>query len=125
MSDEFGAPSSTSGIQWEDYKGALLLIEPKGFEPEIETQFGTTSAVRANLTVLDGDSAEEVFRDTLIFPKVVQNQVKNADTRYVLGRLGQGEKKKGQSAPWKLAEATDADKQIARDYLRKAAPAPF
>jgi len=43
----------------------------------------------------------------------------------VLGRLGQGEAKKGQSAPWMLSEATEADKVIGRNYIAKNSEAPF
>lgn len=125
MSDDFGAPSSTTGIQWADHNGALLLIEPLGFEAAIPTQFGDSSAVRANVSVLDGTGANTVFKDTLIFPKVLQNQVKNSETKFVLGRLAQGEKKPGQSPPWKLTEATDGDKTTARTFIAKSAAPPF
>jgi hypothetical protein len=35
----------------------------------------------------------------------------------VLGRLEQGTAKPGQKPPWKLANATDSDKDIGRKYL--------
>lgn len=126
MSDPFSSPSSASGIDWADLKGALLLVKVHGFEPEIKTVHGTSSAVRADVIVLDDKGAveaETVYGDTLIFPKVVQSQVKNS--AMVLGRLGQGEKKPGQSPPWMLAEATEADKEIGRAYLAKTTEAPF
>lgn len=126
MSDDFSGPSSSDGIKWGDYKGALLMFEVKSYEPSIETQFGNTSAVSANVVVLDGPNADTVVSDTLVFPKVLQSQIKGHIGGKVLGRLGQGEAKKGQSAPWKLADATEADKTIARAYLAKNAPAaPF
>lgn len=126
QNDPFAAPSSASGIEWKDLKGALLLVKVNGFEAEIKTVHGNSSAVRADVIVLDDKgevAAETVYGDTLIFPKVVQSQVKNSTM--VLGRLGQGEKKPGQSPPWMLSEATEADKEIGRAYLAKTSEAPF
>lgn len=125
MSDQFSGPASADGIKWADYKGALLMFEVKGFEPSVNTVHGETSAVQANVVVLDGDSSGEVITDTLVFPKVLQSQIKGHIGGKVLGRLGQGDAKKGQSAPWKLADATEADKAVARDYLAKNTKAPF
>lgn len=126
MSDEFSGPSSADGIKWADYKGALLMFEVKGYEPSVNTVHGETSAVQANVVVLDGADADTVITDTLVFPKVLQSQIKGHVGGKVLGRLGQGDAKKGQSAPWKLADATEADKAIARAYIAKhATAAPF
>lgn len=125
MSDQFSGPSSADGVQWKDYLGSLLLFKVRGFEPSVNTVHGETSAVQADVIVLDGDNADAVITDTLVFPKVLQNQIKGNIGGMVLGRLGQGEAKKGQSAPWKLADATEADKTVARAYLDKASPTPF
>jgi hypothetical protein len=124
--DPFGAPSSATGITWADLKGSLLLIKVRSIETDITTVHGLSDAVRADVVVLDdkGTAPEgEAFNDTLIFPKVLQSQVKSQEL--VLGRLGQGDAKKGQSAPWMLSEATEADKVIGREYLAKANPVPF
>jgi hypothetical protein len=123
--DEFGAPASSEGIQWADLKGSLLMFDVHEVIPEMDTQFGTSSAVRATVTVLDGEKAGEVVTDTLVFPKVLQSQIKSRVGGKVLGRLGQGEAKKGQSAPWKLSEATEADKTVARAHIAKVTEAPF
>jgi hypothetical protein len=128
MSDDmFDGPSSSTGIKWEDINGRLLLITPHSVEVGIKTSFGDTDAVRADVTVLDGPDAPTDYRDTLIFPKVLQGQVRsNAGTgRMNLGRLGQGNKKPGQSAPWMLGDPTDADKQVARAHLAKTQTTPF
>lgn len=125
--DMFDGPSSTTGIQWDQINGRLLLIKAHSVETDIKTSFGDTDAVRADVTVLDGPDSPEEYRDTLIFPRVLQGQVRsNAGTgRMNLGRLGQGNKKPGQSAPWLLGDPTDADKAIARDYLAKNPSIPF
>lgn len=128
MSDPFKAPSSAAGIEWKTLKGALLLVKVHGIEAEINTVHGASSAVRADVIVLDdkGESdAGTSFADTLVFPKVLQSQIKGSVGGMVLGRLGQGEAKKGQSAPWMLSEATEADKNIGREYLAAQSEAPF
>lgn len=99
--------------------GSLLLIEPAAVEEEISTVHGTSSAIRADVSVLDGDSKGEVYEDALIFPKVLQGQLRPRIGQKVLGRLGQGVAKPGQSAPWTLNEATDQDKQVGTEFLNQ------
>lgn len=130
--DPFGAPASSIGIDWKALKGALLLVkvsEVIEHLPTAHTKPGEKSpAVRADVVVLDdkGDvEAETAYVDTLIFPKVLQSQVKGSVGGMVLGRLGQGAAKPAQSPPWTLAEATEADKVIGREYLAKVSTAPF
>jgi hypothetical protein len=126
MSDDFDSPGSVTGVEWAELNGRLLLIQPHSNE-EVDTVHGRSKAVRADIVVLDGPGAPEEYIDTLIFPKVVSGQVRtNVGTgRRNLGRLGQGNKKPGQSAPWILADPTDADKAIARQYLSAQTVAPF
>lgn len=125
MSDQFAAPAAPgSGITWADHNGQLLLIEPIAVKTGIQTSFGPSDAVAANVTVLDGPQAGTEFPDTLIFPKILQSQVAGRVGQKVLGRLGQGVAKPGQSAPWMLSEASEADRQVATAWLaRTAAPA--
>jgi hypothetical protein len=119
MTDPFDNPGTASGIDYADYNGRLLLITPLTSEKDINTVIGVKDAVRANVVVLDGPGAPEELKDVLIFPRVLQGQIRaNVGTgRSNLGRLGQGEKKPGQSPPWKLADPTEADKTLARQYL--------
>ena len=123
--DEFGNPSSTQGIKWADLKGALVLVTVHEVIPEMNTVHGTGSAVRADVAVLDGEHKGTEYDDTLIFPKVLQSQVKSQVGGKVLGRVGQGMAKPGQSAPWTFSEATEADKVVGRAYLAEKNPAPF
>ena len=123
--DEFAAPASASGIKWDDYKGALLLFDVHGHETGIKTAFGEADAVRADIAILDGPHAGETYNDTLVFPKVLTSQLRPNIGKKVLGRLGQGQAKSGQSAPWKLDDASDADRDTARAYLQKTAAPPF
>jgi hypothetical protein len=121
MSNPFAAPAASAGITWADLDGLLLLIEPLAEETGIPTVHGEAKAVRANVTVLDGPNAGERHDDTLIFPKILQSQVRPKIGEKVLGRLGQGNKKPGQSAPWILNEATPADVQIGVNWLAQSA----
>ena len=129
----FAAPSAPSGgITWADHKDALLLIEPLSFEAGMSTAFGTSDAVRANVHVIDGPGAGESYEDTLIFPKILASQTKNQIGQKVLGRLGQGQAKAGQSAPWLLNEATPEDIAKAEAWVKTnqaptvtSAQAPF
>ncbi len=121
----FNDPSTATGIDWKELHGSLLLFKVSGQEVGIKTVHGDSNAIRADVVVLDGDKEGETYTDTLVFPKVLQSQLKPSIGSMVLGRLGQGHKKPGQSPPWTLSTATDADKQVGRDYLAKTSEAPF
>jgi hypothetical protein len=110
------------GIQWEQHKGALLLIEVTGFEAGVKTRFGENDAVVADITVLDGAGKDAHYDAAMIFPKLLVSQTKNAVGQKVLGRLGQGQAKSGQSAPWLLEEASAADVALAEEWVRKNQP---
>ncbi len=117
------------GIKWEDFNGKLLVIEPLSVEehvPTVHTKPGEKSpAVRANVYVITGPETSEDYIDTLIFPKILQSQVRGQVGEMVCGRLGQGTKKPGQSAPWVIAEATADDISKAQhwDNARSKKPA--
>lgn len=121
----FAKPTSASGIKWADLKGALLIIEPLSIETAIKTVHGESDAVKANVYVVDGPNAGDEYRDTLIFPKVLQSAVRGSIGSQVLGRLGTGNAKPGQSAPWMLDDFTDADVTAAEAYLAKNMESPF
>lgn len=115
----FSQPSAPSGgVNWSDHKGKLLLVEPLSFEPGIKTSFGDADAVKANVYAIEAD---EAFEDTLIFPKLLVSQTKGQIGAKVLGRLGQGQAKPGQSAPWLLEEATADDIAKAEEWVKARA----
>ncbi|MFF1820370.1 hypothetical protein ACFVWG_23900 [Kribbella sp. NPDC058245] len=119
-------PAEPSGISYNDLMGALLLIKVHSVEVDVPTAFSVPGqrnpAIRGDLTVLDGAQAGEKYEDALIFPKVLQGQLKSRVGQLVLGRLGQGVAKRGQSAPWRLDPATTADEAIADAHLRQVSP---
>lgn len=120
----FADPGSASGISWEGLNGSLLLIEPISLEEGVKTVHGDKNAVRAKVAILDGPQSGEEYTDTLIFPLVLQGQLRGRFGQKVIGRLGQGEKKAGQKPPWKLLEATAADREVGMAYLNKQLATP-
>ena len=124
MSDEFNNPGSATGIKWDEHQGRLLLFTVKTLETGINTSFGSKDAIRADLEVLDGPEPER-FIDILVFPQVLQGQLRSSIGGRVLGRLGTGNAKPGQKPPWRLSEATDEDKAIARKHIADNETPPF
>lgn len=122
MSEFTSAAPPSGGITWADHSGKLLVIEPLALETGIATTFGTADAVRANVYVLTGPGDSEDFEDTLVFPKVLAGQLKRSIGAKVVGRLGQGNAKAGQSAPWLLLEATPDDMEKAQAWLAARKP---
>lgn len=114
MSDFASPAAATGGIDWTSLNGHLLIVEPTEVVHDINTSFGTTDAVRANVTDIDTGTT---YDDTLIFPKVLKSQLTSRVGAKVLGRLGQGAAKPSQSPPWVLNEATPADIDTAGKYL--------
>lgn len=104
-------------IDYEDFLGKLFVVEPLDIEKDVKTDYGVTDAVRANIWVLLAKDKQEEFEDTLIFPKVLQSQTRRKVGQIVVGRLEQGEAKKGQNAPWVFAEASAADLKKATEFL--------
>ena len=122
MSEFVSAAPPSGGITWADHNGKLIIVEPLGFEEGISTTFGAADAVKADVYVLTGPDTAEEYASTLIFPKLLASQLKNQIGKKVVGRLGQGAAKPGQSAPWLLEEATAEDIEKAKAFLEKTAP---
>ena len=120
------APASSSPLPLQEVNGALLMIDCLAYEdhiPTVNTKPGEKSpAIRADVVVLDGRHADENFPNTLIFPKIFLRQLTRSIGKRVLGRLGQGTAKPGQSAPWLLNNPTEADKATAAQYLARHEP---
>lgn len=126
MTDLFTAPAPVGGdkLDLDNLVGTLLLIHVHDVEDGINTRYGVTDAVRADVVALDGRQAGTTFDDTLIFPRILKSQLRGKIGEKVLGRLGQGTAAAGQSAPWVLNTATPADAELATKWLtRTTAPA--
>lgn len=105
----FDSPATGAFFDWDSHKGCLLLIMVEEYVdhiPTVHTKPGEKSpAIRADIHVLDGEDAGAAYEGTLIFAKVMIPQLRKREGKMVLARLGQGEKKKGQNAPWNLDDA--------------------
>jgi hypothetical protein len=124
----FAQPSSGSDtVKPADLLGHLLLVTPLEFKESITTAFGESSAIAVDL--VDLDTTEE-FHDVLFFGRGLIANLKSNIGAQVLGRMAQGIARPGQSAPWVLEAATDADTQKAIAYVQAkatgniASPAP-
>lgn len=129
MSEFVSAAPPSGGITWADHKGALLILEPVSLETGIQTSFGAADAVKAHITIITGPDTSEDYPEALVFPKLLASQLKGQIGKKVVGRLGQGAAKPGQSAPWLLEEASAEDIEKAKNFLASrsvtsAAPAP-
>lgn len=123
MSDPYAAPGAPADpVNWQEIGRSLLLIKPLSVETGIQTVHGAASAVRVNMTVLDGPQAGREYADALVFPRMMQAQLKGRINMLVLGRLSQGVPKPGQTAPWVLEPATEQDKQLADQHRMRSNP---
>lgn len=121
MSSPFGSPTPPgAGIDLKTINGALLLVTVHAVEHDINTVHGASDAIRCDVAVLDGDSKGEEYNETLLFPKVLQSQLRAHVGGKIIGRLGQGTAKPGQSPPWVLAEPTENDVNAGKAYLAGA-----
>ena len=122
----FTAPAAGGGsdVRPADLEGHLLNVEPLEYCESIPTSMGDKDAVRVTLHDVT-DSA--TFNDVLWFPKVLVGSLKGRIGQKVLGVLGKGTAKPGQSAPWILIDAsTEADAVTAATaYLNSVAGAQF
>jgi hypothetical protein len=120
MSNPFAQPATASGINWSEVHGSLVMIEPLSVELGVKTSLGEKDAIRAKIVVLDGDLQGTEFADALVFPKVLIGQLRSRIGSKVLGRLGQGVAKPGQSPPWRLSEASKEDEALGLAWLNRA-----
>jgi len=108
----FAAPGTASdGFSVKDANGHLVVIEVHAHETGIVTSLGDKDAIRA--TVHDVD-AGETHTDALLFPKVLIGSLRDRIGQKVLGRIGQGNAKPGQSAPWVLLDESGNPDSVAK-----------
>jgi hypothetical protein len=110
-------PAPGGGIAWKDLDGRLLYIRPTAVEEKVKTMLGEKDAVLADVIVLDGPDASTEYIEALVFPLVLQSQLRRMLGKQVLGRLGQGAAKPGQSAPWILSSPTAEDRKTGMRWL--------
>ena len=121
--DPFKDPSE-GGVKITEFEGRLLLLTPTEYKTEVPTSFGEKDCVVADIVVLDGDNAPEQLDNVYMFQGKLIGATKSAVGKgMILGRLGKEKAtKSGYSDAWILNDATDDEKQVARDYLAKLEP---
>lgn len=109
-----GIANPDDKIVWSESLGALLLIFPTSFQGGVKTAHGEADAVYARIVRLEDG---RVYENAMIYPQALVTQTKGAvPDGMVLGRLGQGENKKG-NPPWLLLPHTEADVAQAEAWL--------
>jgi hypothetical protein len=114
-------PSSGEKLDLDGLNGTLLYISVHELVKDIETSFGKTNAIRADVVALDGARKGNTFEDTYIFPKVLISQLTPDIGESVVGRLGKGDAKPGKSAPWLLLAPNADDLAVGERYEAYAA----
>lgn len=124
--DEFDTAGAYVAVK--DLLGELVLFTPSEYVEEVTTDFGTKDAVTTDLVVLT-QPGQPSYEDVMIFQGSLIGQLKRKIPTYaasgeliragrkILGVIGKGDAKKGQNPPYILESPTDAQKQLARDYL--------
>ena len=100
---EFSAPSQGTMLKPADVEGHVLVVEPSEYVANITTAFGESDAIR--VTVHDISDAE-TYSDVLWFSSALVGSLKGNIGKRVLGVMGKGVAKAGQSAPWILVDAS-------------------
>lgn len=123
--DEFDTAGAYVAVK--DLLGELVLFTPTEYVEEVKTDFGDKDAVITDLVVLTQEGQPEydqvmIFQGSLIGTlkrkiPLYENGRLMREGRKVLGVISKGEAKKGQNAPFILAQPDDEQKQLARDFL--------
>lgn len=127
MSD-FEDPATATPMPYNDLSGSLLLFDVLSFEDNVPTKFSEpgekSPAIRADVLVIDGPQAGTRLTEVLVFPKMLQAQLRPRVGKKVLGRLGQGAAQAGKNPPWELNPATMEDRSKAEALLARTAASP-
>jgi hypothetical protein len=104
MSNMFDAPASSgAGVKPVDVENHLLVVEPLEHVASMTTAYGESDAIRVNVH----DITDSVTYDNVLwFPKALVSSLKLSIGKRVLGVMGKGTAKPGQSAPWVLIDAS-------------------
>lgn len=108
----FDAPSVGNGnsVRPADVEGHVIVCQPIEYVGSMSTSFGETDAIR--LTVHD-ISEKESHDDVLWFSAALVGSLKRDIGKMVLGKMGKGDAKAGQSAPWVIIDLTSNEKAVA------------
>lgn len=118
--DEFDSAGTLLKIA--DHIGELVLFTPHEYVDKdngVDTSFGVKDYVLTDAVILTAEGGPAEYVDAMILQGSLIGQLKRKipGGRKLLGRIAKGEAKKGQQPPYVLSAPSDADKQLARDYL--------
>lgn len=117
----FDAPSTGgTGVKPADLEGHVLVVQPLEHVTGISTSFGEKDAIRVNVHDI---TAKESHEDVLFFGTALIGSLKRDIGKTLLGKLGKGEARPGQSAPWILIDLTSNEKAVkaASTYMAQVA----
>jgi hypothetical protein len=122
--DLFADPSGPgSGEKIADLVGCLLLCKPTEFIPQFDTANGPCDTIWMDAVVLldpQGAVVGRIADKVPVFQRALVRDLKEVlegPSPYLIGRLGKGTAKGNKSAPYLFGKATDADKDLARQFL--------
>jgi hypothetical protein len=119
---EFSAPAAGSVLKPAEIEGHLLVVEPREYIQSMSTAMGDSDAVRCTVHDI---TTKTTYDEVLWFSSVLVGSLKTRIGAKVLGVMGKGVAKPGQTAPWLLNDASGeaAAVEAAKTYLATAAPA--
>lgn len=125
--DMFAQPSSGDMFSANENDGRLCLFENIEEAPGISTVHGNVDAVRADVTVLDAPDGVAEYNHSIVFGSALIPTLRAAikDGKPLLGRIGQGVAKPGQSPPWLLNEFSAEDAAKAGQYITNRSAGQF
>jgi hypothetical protein len=114
---EFATLSSdVQNVRPADVEGHLLVVEPLEFRQGMQTSMGESDAVLCRVH----DITEQTTHDDVMwFSRVLVGRLSKRIGQRVVGVMGKGEAKVGQTAPWIIVDASSEPKAVkaATDYL--------
>lgn len=107
----FDAPSGGSGnsVRPAELEGHVLVCEPMEYIGSMSTSYGETDAIRL---VVHDISEKKSHDDVIWFSSALVGSLKRDIGKMVLGQMGKGEAKAGQSAPWVIVDLTSNEKAV-------------
>lgn len=119
---DWNNPDEGEYFEIKKHVGALAIIAVNEYLPNFVTSMGPGQAVRAEVVVIDGPGEGARYPDALFFGKKIVPQMKAQVGSVVLGRIGQGQARPGQSPPYVLQKATQEDGKTANDWVNTNGP---
>ena len=112
------ASDASGGLKLKDLEGCLVVMRPTGPPENMTTAYGEGSYTPAEVLVVKGaaELADGTWHELWVFPKAVQGQLRSAakHNQPIVGEVGKGTAKPGQSPPWLLLDTDQAGLDAAR-----------